>query len=274
MSALFLFLRNIYVVLLFLLIEGVAIFCYVNSEGESQSQIVSYASYLTGGVDAFSSGVGSYFSLKGENRELLDRLLELESELSAVKLSQSESYTLDSVLSAKIEREEYSYIPARVISNSINRANNYITINIGSSEGVALDMALITPSAEMVGYITGCSEHYAVATSVLSRKFRSSGKLKDDNYFGSLSWSGYSRYQLQLNELSKYASLQHGDTIVTTGFSQIFPAGITIGTVVDYMLDDMGTSFDVDIELAADLSALDRVVVVGRKSPLIEIPNN
>ncbi len=268
MYGLLLFLRNVYVVALFIIIEGVALYFYANSPGRAQSQLLSYASYVTAGVNSATSGVYNFFLMPRVNRELVNRVAELERELNIARLSIPDSLHRDSVVRQRIIREEYRYIPARVISNSINKANNFITINAGRVDGVKEDMALVTPSGEMVGYISSCSEHYAVATSVLSRTFRSSGKLSDDNYFGSLWWSGDNRYKLKLSELSKYASLQHGDTIVTTGFSQIFPSGITIGRVVDYSLDELGTSFEVDIELAADLSALDRVVVVGREEEL------
>lgn len=268
MSGLLLFLRNIYVMGLFLLIEGVAIMCYLNNQGDSQSQILSYVSYFTGGIHSAWSGAVNFVSLSNENQELIERIIALEEELRYAREAAPAGVQADSITMHRLAEEGYNYIPARVISNSINKANNFITINAGFSSGVREEMALITPSGEMVGYITGCSDNYAVATSVLSRTFRSSGKLKGDDYFCSVWWSGDSRYTLNLNELSKYATLQVGDTVSTTGFSQIFPADITIGVISDFSLDEMGTSYDATIELAADISALNHVIVVGREEVL------
>ncbi|MFR9649906.1 MAG: rod shape-determining protein MreC [Rikenellaceae bacterium] len=273
MSGFLLFLRKIYVVILFIIIEGIAIYYYVNSDIIRQSNTLSFTSNITSGVSSLSGGVRDYFSLRGQNRELLSRVIELEQQLNVANSLIADDYQLDSLTAQLFQREGYNYVPARVISNSINKSNNFITINAGRSDGISENMAVITPSGDMVGYISSCSEHYSVAISVLSRSFKSSGKLANDNYFGSIWWSGDNRYKLNLSELSKYALLQHGDTIVTTGFSQIFPAGITIGRISDFSLDELGTSYEVEVELSADLSALNRVVVVGREDVLFVNPN-
>ena len=132
-------------------------------------------------------------------------------------------------------------------------------------DGVRNDMAVLSPRGAMVGYVVGCSNRYAVVLPMLNTSFRASGKLLRGSHFGSIVWDGYDAHKVRLTELSKYATPEKGDTIVSTGFSSYFPEGIVIGRVSESTMNEMQTAYDVDVELAVDFTALHRVILIDNR---------
>ena len=113
----------------------------------------------------------------------------------------------------------------------------------------------------IAGYVMNCSDHFAVCMSVLNLDFKTSGKIKGTDYFGSVSWDGASYEYVMLTEIAKYAQIHVGDTIVTTSHSSRFPPGLMIGTVADFELNN-ATYYDVRVKLHTDIAALNNVVVI------------
>lgn len=253
------FLRSIYVALLFVVIEAVAIGYYAHSSHFTQARILTQSNRLAGGIHSAFSGVKRFFALPAENRQLLERVVALENELSLHR-EQALYAALDTVGSPVTG--PYRYTTARVVSNSINRQENLLTLNKGFDYEVAPETAVVTPSGAMVGYVIGCSERYSVAMSILNTAFRASGEVAGDGHFGSLYWDGFDAEHIRMRDLSKYASVERGDSIVSTSFSRYFPAGILIGTVEEFELNETRTAYDVRIRLAADMTALHDVVLI------------
>ena len=130
----------------------------------------------------------------------------------------------------------------------------------GVVAGVAVAGYGILPGF-IAGYIVGCSDRFSVCLSVLNRNFRTSGKIKGGDYFGSVYWDGTSYRHLTLSEIPKYAQIHAGDTIVTTAHSSIFPPDLTIGTVESFELNN-ATYYDVKVRLHTDIAALNNVLAV------------
>lgn len=264
------FIRRIYVVLLFLVIEAVALNYYAHSSYYTQAKILSYANRVTGSVQGTIFGVKHFFTLRRENDMLTARVAELEGRLSAYREAAAAAQT-DSLAAAVAAdtlgvglegMSQYRYMTARTVSNSINRDRNFITLNRGLAHGVMTDMAVITPDGAMVGYVVGCSERYSVVLPLLNTDFRTSGKIAGDEYFGSISWSGSTPYEVDMAELSKYADIEVGAEVVSSGLSHYFPAGIRIGYVESYELNDSQTAYDVKIRLATDMTRLGNVILI------------
>ncbi len=260
MFKLFEFLRSVYLLLLFLLLEGAAIIYYTHSSSYTQAKILALSSSFVGGIGGAWSDVTSYFTLRRTNKELLGRIIELEDEIALYKTHMSDS--LLNVMSYNNE-SGVKYMAARVVSNSINKPQNYLIINRGLEDGVRTDMAVLTPNNEIVGYVVECTGRFSIVISVLNTSFRTSGRLESGSHAGSIGWSGESRYHVTMSELSKYADLSEGAKVITTEFSQIFPEDVTIGKVIGYELNETQTAYNVEIELASDISSLDKVLVVN-----------
>ena len=148
---------------------------------------------------------------------------------------------------------------------TVNRAQNLVVLNRGRRDGVAEEMALLASDGSMAGYVVDCTERYSVAMSVLNTSFRASGKLVGADYFGSIYWDGADPHTVVLDELSKYADPQPGQEVVTTGFSQYFPADVLIGWVESAELNETRTAFKVRVRLAAEMSRLTDVILVENR---------
>ena len=265
------FLRRIYIVVLFLVIESVALYCYAHSTYHTQATILARANSVVGGAQSVLYGIRHYFTLSSENRALATRVAQLESELQyyreagAIERENQEAFAqIDSVLMEGLV--QYRYMSARVIANTVHHRNNFITLNRGAMHGVTPNMGVITPEGNMVGYVAACSDRYSVVVSLLNMDFSTSGKVvgDDHNYVGSISWNGSSPYKIDMTELSKYADVEVGDEVVGSGASHYFPAGVNIriGYVDAVRENENHTSYDVVVRLAADLSRLDNVILV------------
>ncbi|MBO7331869.1 MAG: rod shape-determining protein MreC [Alistipes sp.] len=261
------FLRRIYVVLLFIAIEAIALNYYAHSSYYTQAKILSRAHSVAGGIQSTIFGVKHYFTLRSENEALAQRVAELESSLSYYRDKEinaiTDSISLEGLDPTLVESlSQYRYTTARIISNSISRSRNFITLNRGRMHGVMVDMAVISPSGVMIGYVVGCSERYSIVLPMLNIDFRTSGKIVGDEHFGSISWSGNSSYKVEMTDLSKHADIEIGDEVVSTGLSHYFPEGIKIGYVESFSINDTQTSYNVTIRLAADMTKLNNVILI------------
>lgn len=259
MQKLILFIKRVYVPLLFIIFEIVAVRYYAHSSSYAEARLLTTSNRIVGGVYGSISGIGDYFGLRRENRLLLDEVARLNNELTRYR--ENEVYQLLDSLGSEIETK-YTYMTARVIRNSVGRMRNFITLNKGLRDGVETDMAVLTPSGAMVGYVISCSERYAVCISILNVDFNASGKLAGDGHSGSIYWDGKSTENVQMHELSKYAAVEVGDTVVSTGYSHFFPEDVAIGYVTSVSADQTTSSYDLELRLAADMTRLNDVVLI------------
>ena len=259
MQKLILFIKWVYVPLLFIIFEIVAVRYYAHSSSYAEARLLTASNRIVGGVYGSISGIGDYFGLRRENRLLLDEVARLNNELTRYR--ENEVYQLLDSLGSEIETK-YTYMTARVIRNSVGRMRNFITLNKGLRDGVETDMAVLTPSGAMVGYVISCSERYAVCISILNVDFNASGKLAGDGHSGSIYWDGKSTEKVQMHELSKYAAVEVGDTVVSTGYSHFFPEDVAIGYVTSVSADQTTSSYDLELRLAADMTRLNDVVLI------------
>lgn len=257
------FIRSVYVVVLFVVLEALAVSYYAHSTNYTQARLLARSTRLVGGVHGFFAGIGHYFSLGRENRLLLDRVTRLEERLAQYE-EVATAARLDSYMQ-DIGESKYRFAVASVVSNSTNRLQNLLTLNRGLRDSIQTEMAVLSPDGAMVGYVVACTDRYSVALSVLNTSFRASGKLADSDYSGSICWDGLDPHVVVLDELSKYADPKPGDEVVTTGFSQYFPPDVLIGWVESATLNETRTAYTVRVRLAAELSRLSDVVLVGNR---------
>lgn len=249
------FLRRSYVTILFVILEVAAVYSYIRSTPYTRAQMLSKVYSVTGWAASTRAEVLSYFSLAGENRQLTERLARLEAETAALR-----EIAGDEAIAAG--DYPYSFIAARVVANTVNRAQNFITLNKGLRDGVTTESAVVTPSGAIVGYVIDCSERYSVAMSILNSDFRTSGKIEDSDYSGSIEWRGGNSHEVTLYELSKYADPEVGKRVLTTGFSHYFAPDMVIGTIESVDMDETRTSYTATVRLEVDISSLQNVLIV------------
>ncbi|MCD8185632.1 MAG: rod shape-determining protein MreC [Rikenellaceae bacterium] len=249
----FLFLKKISFLLLFIAIETMALRYFSGSSTYNQAKMINTSNFLLGDLQKGIGGVKHFFSLGRENRRLNEEVAALRERLQWL---QETADTLPET------QREYSYYfsTARVVNNSITLLNNYFTLDKGIRDGVETEMAVISNGA-IAGYILDCSERFSVAISLLNTDFRTSGRIRGEDYFGSIFWDGIRMDEVVLSEIPKYAPIQIGDTIVTTDYSSYFPPDLLIGTVTGFELIN-GTYYDARVKLSADMAGLRHVVLI------------
>ncbi len=168
----------------------------------------------------------------------------------------------------------FDFIVANVINNSTHRPYNYLTINKGAADGVRPEQGVIDHSG-VVGTVSVAGEHYSRVISLLNPNFRLSCKIKDSEHFGSLVWDGLDPTTALLEELPRHTVFKTGDTIVTSGYSAVFPAGLPVGVIVDDADNHKENFFTLKIKLFADFSRLSNVQVVinNRRDEIMQVEN-
>ena len=221
---------------LFVILEVASFVLLFRFNNYQQSAYFTSANTVVGAVYEVSGGISSYFHLKSVNEDLLDRNMLLEEQINNLE---------------------------KVIKNSLNLADNYITLDKGSSSGIHSEMGVVDGNG-IVGIVYETSPSYSVVISVLNSKSNISCKIVGSDYFGYLKWEhGDSRYAY-LKDLPRHAEFNLGDTVVTSGFSTVFPEGIMVGTVDDMSDSHDGLSYLLKIKLATDFGKLSDVRVIAR----------
>lgn len=257
MRTLLRFLIRIYPLLLFIVLEVLAISLLVNRNHFHQAAYASVVRELSGKYDQRMSDVKNYFSLREENLRLAEENVRLRNMMERVQ--SSEKLFFRSV-NDDTYKQNYMYTQARVINNSTSKQHNFITLNKGRDDGLTTEMAVIS-SYGVVGVVRGVSSHFATVLPVVNRDYRISAKLKRSGYFGSLTWPGVHYQHAKLSEIPLHAQVSVGDTIISSGYSSIYPEGIVIGFVEGFK-EFGGSFYSIDVKLAVDFKRLNHVQVV------------
>ena len=250
---------------LFILLEVASFVLLFHFNNYQQSVYFSSANVVAGKVYEVSGAVTSYFHLKSVNEDLLDRNMMLEQQIAnlegALLAQQTDSATVNSL--KKLPRTDYEVFKARVVNNSLNMADNYITLDKGSRDGIREEMGVVDGNG-VVGIVYKTSPHFSLVISVLNSKSSISCKIVGSEYFGYLKWEhGDSRFAY-LKDLPRHAEFNLGDTVVTSGFSTVFPEGIIVGTVDDMADSNDGLSYLLKVKLATDFGKISDVRVITK----------
>ena len=265
MQGLFDFLKKYSYWLLFILLEGGSLLLLFRFNLYQGSVWFTSANTVSGRVLEWESDFLSYIALGERNKDLMRKNLVLEQRVRALTelLDRAEH---DSTYTEMRQRElldGFGMVSAEVVSNSVNKHNNYLTINKGEQDGVKPEMGVVCGTG-IVGIVYLTSPHYAIVMPLLNSKSNISCKIIGSDYFGYLKWEhGDSRYAY-LKDLPRHAEFNLGDTVVTSGFSTVFPEGIMVGTVDDMSDSNDGLSYLLKIKLATDFGKLSDVRVVAR----------
>lgn len=280
MHSLLTFLYNYRSSFLFILLESLSIFFIVNNNAYHQAAVLNSSNRLVASVMTTTNSVSEYFSLKEVNQRLAAenaRLHELmvsgePSNANDLLLRDSlalEALAEDSVFvvpeirskSDSVRMKQFAFVPAKVVDNTVHRAKNYVTINKGRLDGIEPDMGVISPDG-VVGKVKDVSDHFAVITSVLHTDMFVSALVKRSSTLGSIVWAGTNPRLANLDNIPIHINIINGDTIVTSGYSGIYPPNTMIGTVAEVRPEEDAAFYDIDINLSNDFYKLSYVYVV------------
>ena len=251
--------------IVFVLLQGVSFLLLFSFNNYQHSRFFTSANAFVGKIYEATRAVTGYFDLQRQNEVLMERNIWLEQQLLLVdkRLKEMEEASTTS-WPAETTTTMFQSYKACVIKNSLNRADNYITLNQGSLAGIKPDMGVIGPNG-VVGIVYKTSPHYSLVISLLSSKSNLSCKIAGNEYFGFLQWEGDDSRYAYLKDLPRHAEFAIGDTIVTSGFSTVFPQGMMVGVIEEANDTNDGLSFLLKIKLATDFGKLRNVHVLARE---------
>lgn len=252
------FILNNHFTIIFILFEIVALTLVFQYNNYQNAIAFNLTRNISGYVDSRILSFRQYLELGAANKALLRENTMLRNSLLS-------SYKLKIPAVSDVEFDEawmqqYNFIPARVIGNSVNKQKNFISLDRGLVHGVKPDMAVISGEG-VVGVVTGVSDNFSTVIPLLNIDMRISSKLKNTGYFGSLHWGGGDTEIAVLSDIPHHVTLHRGDTIVTSGFSAIFPEGIMVGTIEDFEIYG-GNFYNIDVKLSTDFRNLNYVYII------------
>jgi len=249
------FLIKIRNTLWFLFLLAIAITFTVQTHTYHSNKVINSTNILSGSAFEFQNNISDYFNLKDYNERLLKENTLLKKKLQQLLTSSIDSSSSSTIDSAYVDslKSKFQFKYARVINSTYHKKKNYLTLNKGELDGIEADMGVITDLG-IVGIVKKVSNKYANVISILNEDSRINAQLKNTNHFGSLTWEGENPNVVQLTDIPKLAPIKEGDTIITGGRSTIFPKGINIGAVKDFVLGSNQNYYTVNVNLFNDMT--------------------
>jgi len=259
MRSLLRYLLKNYAFLLFLSLEVFSFILIFNFNSYQKAQYLNSSNQVAGTVYNTFNAVERYFSLGSVNRKLAGENARLKSLISDLPYIRVTPYSV--VMKAEVTDSVYRFISARVINNSVDKQNNYITLNKGRKHGIKPDQGNVN-SEGIVGVITNVSESYSLGFSVLNKRWGASAKLKKSGTFGPLSWDGKDSRFANLTGIPFHVELEVGDTVVTSSYSSVFPEAVMIGIIHSFEKPAGENYYNISVKLSVNFRALSYVDVV------------
>jgi rod shape-determining protein MreC len=252
---------------LFIILEGISLVLVVSFNNYQKATMFTSANSIAGNIYSAITDVNSYFGLKSENKALVEQNRDLMNniELLNARLREYEdSASIAEITHAAQYHEGFCYKAARVVNNSISKTNNYITIDKGTSHDIQGQMGVFNNQG-VIGVTIASSENFSVVLPLLNSKSIISCRVKGSTLC-TLKWNGNDTRHSYLIDLPRYELFERGDTVYTSGFSSIFPAGIPLGRIEKLEDSADGQSYRARVELFVDFTNIDNVFVVGHSN--------
>nr|WP_207424281.1 rod shape-determining protein MreC [Pedobacter sp. SYSU D00873] len=261
MRNLWLFLSKYNAFFFFIIFFSISIVLFVKNNSFQRASVLNSSNQIVGKAYETANYLNTYLNLAVVNDSLAAENARLRGEMKSAFYS-------DSIVRRDIvdtaQRQQYSYIVAEVVNNSIHHKDNTITINRGRKHGIKKGMGVISPTG-VVGLVLNVSANYATVQSLLHSDTRISACIKENNAFGSLTWGeeNYDPKIALLKDIPNHVKVNKGEHIITSGFSTRFPRGIPIGRIRRTGVKGGESFLNIEVQLSTDFSTLRYVYVVN-----------
>ena len=243
---------------IFILMEIAAV-AMLKSSSTLQDVWLNRASHrVLGRLWSGGEAVRNHFTLAKTNDALMEENFALREQLRDYELAQAAATEAGEVAPGG---RRFTYIPATVVKISRNSMHNYIILNKGSEDGVTSHSGIITGKG-VVGIISAVDKHYSYGLTLMNTNISVSSRVGRSGMVSPLIWDGRNSNGALLKDIPLHYNIEPGDTVVTSGFSNIFPADIPVGitgeTEVVY-----GSTSQAHVTLFQDFGALRYVTIVN-----------
>jgi len=252
------FLSKNSVIFLFLFLEVISFTFLVKNNHYQNSKVLNSSNFLVGNLYATVDNINDYFSLKDVNAELAEQNARLQS-TNLKSFTKIFGTTVE--ISDTIYEQKYVFTSAKVINSSTNKRENYITLDKGALNGIKAGMGVISARG-VIGTVKNVSQNFSSVMSVLHEKNSVSVKIKKSGYIGALTWQLGDYLTGSLDDIPNHVQLEKGDTIITSGYSLIYPEGVVVGWVADFDLPEGNNFYNINIDFSVDYKKLSHVFIV------------
>ncbi|MBR1712626.1 MAG: rod shape-determining protein MreC [Alloprevotella sp.] len=264
MNTFFDFIRKYNYFFVFLLLEAVSFTLLFNFNSYQGSVWFTAANSAVAEVNGvYESGV-SFVRLREVNKDLVHRnvLLQQQNDRLRKALQEAGHHPSETEVLLREQLGTLSLISATVVSNSSERANNYLVIDKGTAEGVTPEMGVVGGGGVVgIVYLTG--PHHSLVIPITNRKSSLSCRVRGQSYFGSLQWEGKDLRLAHLDDIPRYAKVNKGEIVETSGYSAVFPPGLFVGRVVGVGNSSDGQSYKLNVRLGTDFATIRDVEVIA-----------
>lgn len=259
-------LSTISAILLFFVLASLSILLVVENGAVQRFRILGTARDIQAWGWERTSKISSFFNLRSENERLVAENLLLQQQVARY---QAAARQLDSA-TFRVE-PDFSYLSATIVKNTVDRQHNHLIIDRGSKDGVEPGLGVVTARG-IVGIIGAVGDHYAYVISILGAGQTVSAKLAGSGAFGPMTWPGIRPDRMLLQEIPVHIQAAPGDTVLTSGYSTIYPPDIPLGVIVSSKVSQ-GASQDITVTLFEDFRSLNSVYIVknNRREELEEL---
>lgn len=262
MRNLWIFINRYSTFLLFILFFAVSFILIINNNSFQRASALNSSNEIIGRAYEKVDYFKAYINLNETNLTLAHENAALR---ALLKSSNYDNEVISRTIRDTLLEPRYSYIEARVINNSVNQKNNYLTVNRGSRHGIKKGMGVISSNG-VVGIVLNVSPHFATIQSLLHSDTKISASLSKSEAFGSLVWGQNAvdpQYAI-LKDIPNHVEVKKGEQVVTSGYS-LFPSGVIIGQVDETGILSGSSFLDIKIKLNNDFSTLRYIYIVTDK---------
>lgn len=256
-----LFIIKNYFFIMFLLLQVAALTLLSVSSNYHKKTLLNSSSSISGFFLEKKNEISSFFHLRDANDQLLKENAYLRS------LLKSSHYKMENGvirMGDSAYQKQFNFLPAQVISGTVNKRNNYFTLNRGLLNGVNKGMGVVSNGC-MIGFVRDVSDHYCTVVTVLNEQFKQSVRMPRNNEHGTISWDGRDPSLIELKGIPLAATVHGGDSILTQGTSGRFPNDIFVGTVYSVGAQQGSSHHYIKVKLGIDLNAVYHVMLVENK---------
>jgi rod shape-determining protein MreC len=258
MRNLIFFLYKYHTFLLFFALQIIALTIFYRYNAYQRASFLNVTGGIANNFYETVNNTKNYFYLKRINDSLMVENARLRNQMlnAYYHTGVTSTFVTDTAY-----QQQYEYIAATVVNNSVIYRNNYLTLDKGSYHGIKQGMGVVTNNG-VVGIVMSVSKNFCTVLSVLNSNSKISAMLKKNNAFGSLVWDGVDPTMCNLLDVNKHVDVKVNDEVVTSNYSKLFPQGLPIGSIYTYRLEPGDNFYTIKVKLNVDFSTLKTVYII------------
>ncbi|MBK8625031.1 MAG: rod shape-determining protein MreC [Saprospiraceae bacterium] len=245
--------------ILFIILEVVCFALIINYNKTQKDIFLNSSNVFAAKLSEQQNKILQFTNLKAQNDSLM------RENATLIENIITSEYLTDKIPAADSLLNQYTLIPTIISSTTIHKRNNYLTLNKGYREGIRSDMGVIASHKGIVGIVRNISENYSQVISLLHSQTKISCAIKNRMGHGSLVWKNMDPLRMTLESIPKHETIAIGDTVITSGYSTMFPKGILVGKIETYNVIPGSNSYNITVKLFNDLTNIKYAYVIQNR---------